>query len=44
MSHIRHYQVLPWVTGPLPSLAWLESITKVPDWQVAKTGKSSIFW
>ena len=41
MSHIRHYQVLPWATGPLTSL---ESITKVPDQQVAKTGKSSIFW
>ena len=25
--------MLPWATGPLTSL---ESITKVPDWQVAK--------
>ena len=41
MSHIRHYRVLPWATGPLTSL---ESIAKVPDRQVAKTGKSSIFW
>ena len=41
MSHIRHYLVLPWTAGPLTSL---ESIAKVPGWQVAKTGKSSIFW
>ena len=41
MSHIRHYRVLPWATGPLTSL---ESIGKVPDRQIAKTGKSSIFW
>ena len=41
ISHIRHYRVLPWATGTLPSL---ESIAEVPDWQVAKTGKSSIFW
>ena len=41
MSHIRHYRVLPWATGPL---TLLESIAKVPDRQVAKTGKSSIFW
>ena len=41
MSHIRHYQVLLWATGPLNLL---ESIAKVPDWQIAKTGKSSIFW
>jgi len=38
MSHIRHYQVL--TSGPLTSL---ESIAEVPDQQVAKTGKSSIF-
>ena len=41
MSHIRHYRVLPWATGPL---TLLESIAKVPDQQVAKMGKSSIFW
>ena len=41
MSHIRHYRVLPWATGPL---TLLESTAKVPDRQVAKTGKSSIFW
>ena len=35
---IRHYRVLPWAAGPLTSL---ESIAKVPDRQVAKTGKSS---
>ena len=35
MSHIRHYSVLPWVTGPL---TLLESIN-----QVAKMGKQSIF-
>jgi len=40
MSYVRHYRVLPWETGPLTSQ---ESIAKVPDWQVAKTGKSSIF-
>jgi len=40
MSHIRHYQVLPWTTGPLTSP---ESIAEVPDWQVGKTGKLSIF-
>ena len=39
LSHIRHYRVLPWATGPL---TLLESIAKVPDGQVAKTGKSSI--
>ena len=38
MDHIRHYRVLPWATGPL---TLLESIAKVPDGQVAKTGKSS---
>ena len=27
-SHIRHYRVLPWATGPL---TLLESIAKVPD-------------
>ena len=32
--------VFPWETGPL---TLLESITKVPDRQVTKTGKSSIF-
>ena len=41
MSYIRHYRVLPWATGPL---TLLESIAKVPDQQVGKTGKSSIFW
>ena len=41
MGHIRHYRVLPWATGPL---TLLESVTKVPDRQVAETGKSSIFW
>ena len=41
MSYIRHYRVLPWVTEPL---TLLESIAKVADQQVAKTGKSSIFW
>ena len=41
MSDIRHYWVLPWATG-LSTL--LESIAKVPDRQVAKTSKSSIFW
>ena len=39
------YQALPsffpWAMGPLNLL---ESITKVPDRQVAKTGKSSIFF
>ena len=40
-SLIRHYRVLPWATGPL---TLLESIAKVPDRQVAQTGKSSIFW
>ena len=40
MGHIRHYRVLPWVTR---LLTLLESIAKVPDWQVAKMGKSSIF-
>ena len=39
MSHIRHYRVLPWATGPL---TLLESITEVPDWQIVKTSKSSI--
>ena len=39
MSHIRHYQVFPWATGPLTSP---ESNAEVPDWQVAITGKSSI--
>ena len=37
----------PWMNGCellcIPSLTFLESITKVPDRQVAKTGKSSIF-
>ena len=28
-----HFQVFPWATGPL---TLLESITEVPDWQVAK--------
>ena len=37
MSDIRHYRVLPWATGPL---TLLESIAKLPDRQVAKTGKS----
>ena len=41
MSHIRHYRVLPWATG---LLTLLESIPKVPDRQVAKTGKLSIFF
>ena len=41
MSHIRHYRVLPWATGPL---TFLESIAEVPDRRVTKTGKSSIFW
>ena len=36
MSHM-----LPWASGPLTSL---ESIAKVPNRQVAKMGKSSIFW
>ena len=42
-SHIGHYRVLLWVTGPLTSL---ESIAKAPDrqLQVAKMGKSAIFW
>ena len=40
VSQIRHYQVLPWVTGPLTSL---QSISEVPDWQVAKMGKLSFF-
>ena len=40
MSHIRHYRVLPWATGPSTSL---ESIAKVSDQQVAKIGKLSIF-
>ena len=35
MSHIRHYQMLPWATGPLTSL---ESIAKVPDRQVKMSG------
>ena len=39
MSHIRHYRVLPWAMGTLPTL---ESIAKVPDRQVTKRGKSSI--
>ena len=38
------YQALPsasiWATEPL---TLLESIAKVPDWQVTKTGKLSIF-
>ena len=38
MSHMRHYRVLPWGTG---LLTLLESIAKVLDRQVAKTGKSS---
>ena len=33
MSHIRHYRVLPWATGPLTSP---KGIAEVPDWQVAK--------
>ena len=33
MSHIRHYRVLPWVTG---TLTLPESIAKVPDRQVTK--------
>ena len=32
--------MIPWATGPLTSL---ESIAKVPDQQVTKTGKLSIF-
>ena len=39
----EQYQALPsppWATGPL---TLLESIAKVPDRQVAKTGKLSIF-
>ena len=34
MSHIRHYRVVPWATGPL---TLLESISKV------QTGKSLVF-
>ena len=34
MSHIRHYRVVPWATGPL---TLLESIAKVPDRQVTKS-------
>ena len=41
MSHIRHYWVLPWATV---LLTLLENIAEVPDWWVAKMGKSSIFW
>ena len=41
MSHIRHYWVLAWVTGPL---TLPESIADVPVQRVAKTGKSSNFW
>jgi len=41
MSDTWHYRVLPWATRPLPLL---ESIAKVPDRQVAKMGKPSIFW
>ena len=40
MSTIRHYRVLPRSMGPLDVL---ESIAEVPDRQVAKMGKSSIF-
>ena len=39
--HITHYRVFLFATGPLTSL---KSITKVPDLQVTKTGKSSLFW
>ena len=35
------YRMLPLATGPL---LLLESITEVPDRQVTKTSKSSIFW
>ena len=41
MSHVRHYWVLLWATGPLTSL---ESIAEAPDRQAAKMGKLSIFW
>ena len=41
MSLISHYRVLPWALGLLTSL---ESIAEVPDQQVAKMGKLSIFW
>ena len=37
----EHYRVLPWAMGPIDVL---ESIAEVPERQVAKTGKSSIFW
>ena len=39
MSPIKHCRMLPQAMGPLTSL---ESIAEVPEWQVAKTGKSSI--
>jgi len=38
--YISHYRELPCATGPLASL---ESITELPDWQVAKMGQSFIF-
>lgn len=41
MSHIRYQRVIPWAIGLLTSL---ESIATVPDCQVSKTSKLSIFW
>jgi len=41
MSHIMHYQVVPWTTEPLTVL---ESIAEVTDQQVAEMRKSSPFF
>ena len=38
------YQALPSAYQATETLPSLESIAKVPDQEVAKTGKSSIFW
>ena len=38
---IRHYRVLPWAMRPL---TLPECMAKVIDWEVTKTGKSSIFF
>ena len=39
-SHQELYKVVPWATE---LLLLLENITEVLDWQVAETGKQSIF-
>ena len=41
MSHISHSWVISWVQGLLMSL---EGIATVPNWEVTKMSKSSIFW